>query len=589
MSSEIDRRAIFAGIAGATGIVGLAATASAQINKPPLLPDVPAPAVPPPIAGRAPVIIHDSDGSAYDESAASSDEALLGLAVDDAQYQEWMKLLTSFHDLYDLRETHQNDQASFRPTAFRIDSDFKYALQAAEGTFNYLHVETLLNQTSDLLDRCIQERAVFEDESSRAATLALEIEDFLHNDLIHRDEIRNGIYTLLKEIAEAEHMIVSTQIGFLEFIKSELEYVHDIINVPKQADHASTLAWLQYAFDQPQQEVKVNGSSTIRANHASSASSYLTAVAASDRRASAMAQLKEVTERLEFARQREEILKARQTWEHKDVGYKKGRYQSARKLAQLKIKLCCLKEGALNFAERRDQSKLRFARDFNDALSRYRALAKGLALLYGYTQPDPAMENVKRGEATIESLSAKPFLGRLDFCVNWIRDAVAWLIRFQASEQTYTCVVSLRGAPNGSDSWDQGIRNGGRWLIVIPESLFPEQRYVRLRGINLFAEMKRGHALWNCSLIAPRAGAIRLIDNTVNKLDQKHLPKFFFGRVTARESVRIPEDGNVAAVHNASPIGEWGLQVNAVPGQGVSFDDLQDIQIDFSVAVQVPG
>jgi hypothetical protein len=98
--------------------------------------------------------------------------------------------------------------------------------------------------------------------------------------------------------------------------------------------------------------------------------------------------------------------------------------------------------------------------------------------------------------------------------------------------------------------------------------------------------MAEGQALWDCSLIPPAEGKIRLFDNTVNTLDQTHLPKLFFGRATRRESIRAPEDGNMAVFHNASPIGKWTLEVSPVAGQSVSLSNLRDVHIDFSVAVQ---
>jgi hypothetical protein len=78
---------------------------------------------------------------------------------------------------------------------------------------------------------------------------------------------------------------------------------------------------------------------------------------------------------------------------------------------------------------------------------------------------------------------------------------------------------------------------------------------------------------------------IRLLDGTLNELDQTHVPKFFFGRATRRESMRTPEMGNSGALHNVSPIGEWRLEVT--PALGSSLGSLQDVEIDFELAVKV--
>jgi hypothetical protein len=285
------------------------------------------------------------------------------------------------------------------------------------------------------------------------------------------------------------------------------------------------------------------------------------------------------------AAQHQEILKAKEVWEEKDHRYKMYRYRKARELAKLKIRLCCMEQGALNFVERRNLSKERFDRDFNDAMARYRAVAKELRLLYGYVQPDPGMAQVAAQKATLDELSANPFLGKLDLYLNWVRDAIAWLIRFQATEQTYTRVISIRNAPTGSDTWDQGITNGGRWKVLVPETEFVNQSHVRLRGINVYAEMKNTPELWKCTLTPPSQSITRLSDGSTNTIDQSHLPNIFFGRATARESIRLPESGVGPMIHNASPIGPWTLELVSLT-KGAQLDGLQDVYIDFDVAVK---
>jgi hypothetical protein len=186
-------------------------------------------------------------------------------------------------------------------------------------------------------------------------------------------------------------------------------------------------------------------------------------------------------------------------------------------------------------------------------MARYRAVSKGLQLLYGYVKADPAMDLVAAKKPTSEELFANPFMGQLDLYLNWIRDAIAWLIRFQAAEQTYTRVISIRSPPPGSESWDQGIGNGSRWNIIIPETEFTGQSHVRLRGINVYVEMKNSPQIWKCTLSPPHHSSIRLADGSTNTLDQTHLPTIFFGRATTRESIRSPEAGIGPTIHNASP------------------------------------
>jgi hypothetical protein len=276
----------------------------------------------------------------------------------------------------------------------------------------------------------------------------------------------------------------------------------------------------------------------------------------------------------------------RQQWEYQDVTFKRRRTEAAREVARLKVILSCLQRGVLNFAERREASRNRFKRDFHDAISRYEAVRSGLSLLYGYNEPDPAHELVTVGEATEDELAKNPFLGRLDLCVSWVRNAIAWMVRFQALEQTYTKVISVRSAGSGSTEWSAGVSVGGIWKVVVADTEFSGQFHVRIRGISIYVVSSSASSLWTIELTPPSTGLITFRDGTTNSLDQSHIAPVVFGRVTSREAIRSPEDGNAIMLHNVSPIGSWSLTCRPVSGSLNRIDEIDDIHIDVTVAIR---
>jgi hypothetical protein len=586
MSDEFDRRTLMVGAALAAGIVGSAsepAAAASSDNSPAAAPNPPDDASP---SSANVYKIDPADGEAYNESAVSEGEANLGLALADDNYKEWMKLLTRFYEAYKLDHLHNDETLieGFRTTALAVDKGFEYTGNAKEGEFSFFHVETLLNQVADLLDRCIQEREKFQDESTRAAKLSLEVKEFLTNDSLLRGLIRDGLFKLPLEFAIADRLSLANQQMYWTIAYHHHREAADSINSIDQYNYARHLAWLQYYADSKDVHPTINGSENSRSNHAREIAGNQAAQTINAQLGVNGAQAEESLERLQTSHQTYVNLQAKENWERLNKTYKEEQVRQARKLVRTKIRLCCMDGGALNFAERRDQSKVRFTRDFNDALSRLNSLSKGLSLLYGYSLSGGGDTTPEKELVSLKRVLAPDFAGKLDSITNQVRDAIAWLIRFQASEQTYRYCVSLRYSPDGSDTWDDGINKGGSWSIKIPEELFSGQRHVRLRGISLFAN-STDNSIWRCTLSCDHNGSIKWLDGTNVQLDQSRIPKLFFGRVSQRESVRPPESGNGAAVHNISPFGIWQLEIASTQATGLAA--LQDIEIDLEVAVRV--
>jgi hypothetical protein len=180
------------------------------------------------------------------------------------------KNLARFNDAYKLDQLYDDDtlKEGFRATAFAVDNGFKYAGNAAESEFSYFHVETLLNQVADLLDRCILEREKFEDESTRAAKLALEVKEFLTNDSLLRSLIRDGLFKLPLEFAIADRLSLANQQMYWTIAYQHHKEAAESINSIDQYNYARHLAWLQYYTDNKDVEPTINQSQNSRRNHA---------------------------------------------------------------------------------------------------------------------------------------------------------------------------------------------------------------------------------------------------------------------------------------------------------------------------------
>jgi hypothetical protein len=487
-----------------------------------------------------------------------------------------------------LTDPGERAASAFRPSALGIDSDFHYSLQAAEEDFNYLHVETLLNQIADILDRCVQERAAWEDSATRAAVLALEMEEFFKTDEIHKDEIDKGIYTLAYRMGLPEIEAIRQQISELEISQHRLEATRrsefEGNAFAERMDAAQVLAILPYAGNHTQ--FSWNGIMKKPGDHALSAAARQARADFEERDNSLSAQIADVEGQRAAARARLESATAKNKWDEADIQFKRRRTQVARSVAEMKVKLSCVRDGALNYAQRRDDSQIRFRRDFDDAISRYRPLARGLSAIYGYSMEDPGNDSVRVGQATPNEVEENPFLGRLDLFIYWLRSAMTWMIRFQGREQSYSRVISVRVHCGSDDGWAKGASGNGRWTVEVSEALFPHQCHVRLRSVSVFGVAARSQALWSCTLKLPGQALIRHLDGAAHTVDQTHLPTIFFGRVTSRDSIRPPEVGNASVVHNASPLGTWEVQLTANEADNSLPSAIDDLHLDLEVAVR---
>jgi hypothetical protein len=78
--------------------------------------------------------------------------------------------------------------------ALRIEKDFSFIAQERDDDFSSFHIEPLLDQAADLLDRGLKDREIWDEQATKMFLLALELNEYRSLDEIHQAEEASGIY-----------------------------------------------------------------------------------------------------------------------------------------------------------------------------------------------------------------------------------------------------------------------------------------------------------------------------------------------------------------------------------------------------------
>jgi hypothetical protein len=171
-------------------------------------------------------------------------------------------------------------------------------------------------------------------------------------------------------------------------------------------------------------------------------------------------------------------------------------------------------------------------------------------------------------------------------------------------DQDYVLALSVKDLAKGD--WESG-RASSQWTFEVPESLFDGQAYVRLRGLGLAvagepeetaAQKSKGaqkadampskpQGLWSANISLPASAKVRQIKGATSDIDQKLLPRCYFGRVASRDSSGEPEVAGSNVLHNASPIGKaWKLSLSAKSTDGWPTANLEDVILYLHLTVR---
>jgi hypothetical protein len=223
--------------------------------------------------------------------------------------------------------------------------------------------------------------------------------------------------------------------------------------------------------------------------------------------------------------------------------------------------------------------------DFQDALDRASVASEGLTTIYGMKSSDLTLgtESHDLPRGPVEDLS------RLDATTLWIRAAIRWLIMRQQLDQEITHIVSLR-TKVGDEKFtaiaeDLKRRRPCDCNFTMAADELASHRYVRFRGMR--AVTLGCDQTLRATLKFPRLAYSVQGNDTQVELVQANVPACSLGRIDDQAQMRQPELVSPGALVNVSPFGEGKgeegrFNLTLIPFGAVSA--MEDLRLEFIFA-----
>jgi hypothetical protein len=495
----------------------------------------------------------------------------------------WEQLQGRIQELFPLTKDGSSS-AALVANLRRIESGFRFVAVLQDSDFSELHVEPLLDQAADLLDRGVRDRATYDDLAAKAMLLSLEIGEFSQLDTIHQQEEAFGIYELPYNVADAElkaEQQLQTHRGYgAAYLQWMGQAYYDASTIAALRDAAQRTAHMagRAAFkagsDIPQylvHEWPVNSGKNklYSSTHQRLAAKTTITHRLGQESDSLLLQQAAAEAEARAGQERMAGLQARLAWDYANRWFARWRTQVARKTNDIKTQAAAATDGVLNYGKRIAALRDRFQQDFRNALARLHRAQRGLEKIYGYAVPLPA------DPADIDYF---------DDCLAWTREAIDWLVRFVRREQSMVLPVSVRRLV-GEAKWAAGLANR-RWSFSLRRSDFERYAHVRLRGalVTVNGGSIDPATLFRIGVLPPEEGDILHLSGSWNTVPRGNLPWCETARATVRDARRNPDAIGVVAMHNASPIGDWRVTVGRSMLMNQVMDGIEDIVIDLHVS-----
>lgn len=482
-------------------------------------------------------------------------------------------------------------------------NDFHKQALLLRGTFLPTHIDILLNQASELLERAMSDRSKWDDMSIKNLMQSLDLRQFLDLDEIHLDETNHTLNNINNGIYDQDPNSIKNQYDIETLNNASLNVAQKFYN------DFITNKWSQAVMDKIVQDYLT----AIQLDHKASpdantiATNYQEAFANSlaNQFASNTIQNNSINLALAESNAKLKLLESSLDWATVNKSFQFRRANVVRKYQYLKIASNNDEDGILNYNKRLEPLKGRFDEDFRNAYARLLVCAEGLQLIFGYSSalPDP----LNTGKVYF-----------FDSCLSWCRQAINFFNRFTRIDQTYILPISLRNlvqkqmnttynlsdeSPDYStESWDKVIQSG-IIQVKIDESLFPNQYHIRVKGVSTFLDLqpRKRHAdeidKVNGFIIAdidapPKSYYMHFDNGNRVAADQSRIPRLRMGRLGTRNFIRTPEVGGTSIFYNISPFGNWTITLPQVidPPPGSKLTDLvkiNDVYIDLIITVRM--
>jgi hypothetical protein len=472
------------------------------------------------------------DGYRYPVEARDLDDITidppLSCSGDPTRGADKQKAFDSFvKTVRDTIPISENLEQPFDNRFLQLDRAIGVIRPRANSGFRYQQVESLLDQTADLVERALQDRATYNYKAAQALLLRLEMEQFFLSDTVHEEEVAAGFYCLAFDETLAEARQASAR------LQRAIDNAWRLDPVMSGAPN-----------DWASQTAKWEAANEIGTAGCEAAAQKI---------------------------QAEYLLETKLKWDFLNAAFQKTRDDIKRSIADKKAAAAAQEHGVLNFIEQMVPIGQRFKRDFQDVMDRVPVISNGLNLLFGYPDevsgapmPDPAAD------------------GFFDDYLLWVRNAIAWLIQFSRLDETYVMPVSIR-ALLGDQVFEAG-KQTGEWSCEIEEAMFPNQRHIRLRGISVYSIENGNGGTWQTTISPPPQSFCRHLSGKIVTLDQTMVPVCRIGRVYKRDTTRQVDVAGTKSFRNISPLGNWRIAFGVKSLEGVKASGLEDVQMDLFVS-----
>ena len=416
--------------------------------------------------------------------------------------------------------------------------------------FRPWNVESLLNDATSLLDRCLAERTYFEDQLARAAALRLEqlgqvLEAKSMDALINTPEDGNPVPPdFLLESAQRHYEAASELSNSTRW--KEIMRVHSrLVQKPTKGGDPE---W------------------TVRKT------------ALRDRQQLISASL--------AAAKTTEALRNTLVDQRRQTKYRKALLAGRQQVNDARAD--AMSDGnPLDYGSRVEKSIGRFLRDLVEALAILLAARDGLSTLFDYKDPD---------REPFGFTQERTWLGcaDLDEMVAWTRNATMWLRGFKQLDQGFNELVSISSLATSGGGELNFVANSTA-LFVLPPTRFAGLYYLRVRAVAAVVVLKAGAAAsgarFKLVLRAPQIGSVQHgAGKSPARLDQSSAPLCILGRVASRTASREPETGGMVSWMNISPASfdathPWELTVSPASADA-KLSDIADIELELTLSAR---
>jgi hypothetical protein len=523
------------------------------------------------------------------------------LAVDDKAVADGRKPLAPRRkDVAEIRaraiELYGVAAAGFVP----IDGAFQFSQLESDADFHFLHVEPLLEQAAVLLDRCVAAAAQYEKLQAEKWDFQLELDRFLRLDAIAERELAAGRDTLPYERTVRESGAEASIESNYKSAEEELKgFTEELLTtgLNRRIAARELTAWVT-AYPLKDEDLRgddasyvFDGVSKTKPDHLFEAARLEADEAAWDQIAELMARRFASLAATQAGKLRKESLDLEAKWSLADIVFRREKSQADRDAFWERVYHAQRAGGLLNYSERIPAIERDFSRDFREALARLTAIRRGLKEVYNYSPAFP-----QEGSA-----------GYFDQVTMWVKNARDRIAQQSQLDQAYVLAISIKDL--AKSGWESG-RTASQWTFDMPAELFTGQSYVRLRGLSLAVvgpppapeetalqkpkstpapppPSPKPRGFWSASVSLPPGATVHYASGANDELDQKSLPRCFFGRVADHDSSHAPELAGANFLHNASPIGkEWKLSLAAKSTDGFATSNLDDVILYLHLAVR---